>query len=440
MNSSLSDLIHQEQERQQSTLQMIPSENYTTPEVMSAVGSCLMNKYSEGYAGKRYYEGNEVIDQIERVAIEEAKALFKVPHVNVQPYSGSPANAAIEMALLEPGETMLGLQLQSGGHLTHGHPKVTFGGKFFKTVQFGLNAEARIDLDALRTLAEKEQPTVIIIGNTAYPFELDFAAFAEIADSVGAWLVADISHVAGLVVAGEHPDPVPHAHVVMTTTHKTLRGPRGAMILVTQKGLDRDPELGDKIDKAVFPGLQGGPHDNTTAGIAQALLQAKTPEFAEYARQIRRNAQTLATELVRGGLKLVGGGTETHLMILDLRDWGGGTQLAFALAQAGIVANKNSVPTDPFPPFYPSGVRLGTPSITTRGMKEEEMKQIAAWIVEVEKLSRQFALAADSTKEDRRRVIKEAKAWATAAPELQKIRQAVRELCVRFPVELEARV
>lgn len=438
MLTHLTDLISQEQDRQQSTLQLIPSENYTTPEVMAAVGSCLMNKYSEGYVAKRYYEGNEIVDQIEQLAIDEAKALFKVPHANVQPYSGSPANAAIEMALLEPGDTMLGLQLQSGGHLTHGHPKVTFGGKFFRTVQFGLDSSARIDIAALRELAQKEQPKLIIIGNTAYPFELDFSVFAEIADSVGAWLVADISHVAGLVVAGEHPDPVPYAHVVMTTTHKTLRGPRGAMILVTQKGLDRDSELADKIDKAVFPGLQGGPHNNTTAGIAAALLQAKTPEFSEYARQIRRNATALANELIAGGLTLVGGGTETHLMILDLREWGGGTQLAFALAQAGIVANKNSVPNDPFPPFYPSGVRLGTPSLTTRGMKEPEMVQLAKWIVEIEGLTRQFSLSAESSKEDRRRVIKEAKSWAKSAPELAKIRQEVRDLCATFPIILEA--
>jgi glycine hydroxymethyltransferase len=436
---SLTDLLKLEQDRQQLTLQMIPSENYTTPEVMALAGSCLMNKYSEGYPGKRYYEGNEIADQIEQLAIDHAKKLFHVPHANVQPYSGSPANAAIEMALLEPGDTMLGLQLSSGGHLTHGHPKVTFGGKFFRTLQFGLDSNARIDLAALRTLAQTEKPKLIIIGNTAYPFELDFAAFAEIADEVGAWLVADISHVAGMVVAGEHPDPVPYAHVVMTTTHKTLRGPRGAMILVTQKGLDRDPDLASKIDKAVFPGLQGGPHNNTTAAIAQALEQALTPEFKEYARQIRRNATALANALMAGGLKLVGGGTETHLMILDLREWGGGTQLAFALAQAGIVANKNTVPNDPFPPFYPSGVRLGTPSLTTRGMKEKEMEQVAKWIAEVERLTRQFALGEKSSKEERRSVIAQAKTWAESAPELKAIRQQVEDLCRQFPVELEAR-
>ncbi len=437
--SQLFDLLRQEQDRQQRTLQMIPSENYTSPEVMALVGSCFMNKYSEGYAGKRYYEGNEVVDQVETAAQELAKKLFGVPNVNVQPYSGSPANSAIQMALLQPGDTMLGLQLSSGGHLTHGHPKVTFGGTFYKTVQFGLDNRARIDIAALRTLAQQEKPQMIIIGNTAYPFELDFSVFAEIADEVGAWLVADISHVAGLVVAGEHPDPVPYAHVVMTTTHKTLRGPRGAMILVTQKGLDRDPELAAKIDKAVFPGLQGGPHNNTTAGIAMALEQASTPEFQQYATQIRTNARALADGLKAASLKLVGDGTETHLMILDLSDWGGGTQMAFALAQAGIVANKNTVPNDPFPPFYPSGVRLGTPSLTTRGMKEAEMQLIAGWVARVAELTRQFALTPESTKEERRAVISAAKKWAKSSAELHAIRTEVEALCAQFPIELEAR-
>ncbi|MCD8507313.1 serine hydroxymethyltransferase [Candidatus Woesebacteria bacterium] len=432
MSTSVQDLITQEQERQESTIQLIPSENYTTPEVMAAVGSVFMNKYSEGYPHKRYYEGNEIVDQIELLAQERAKELFHVPHVNVQPYSGSPANAAIEMALMEPGDTFMGLQLASGGHLTHGHPKVTFGGKFFHSEQFGLNDEARIDIEGLRKLAKKVQPKVIIIGNTAYPFELNFEIFAEIAEEVGAWLVADISHVAGLVVSGEHPDPVPYAHVVMTTTHKTLRGPRGAMILVTEKGLDRDPKLGDKIDKAVFPGLQGGPHNNTTAGIAIALEQAAQPAFKEYGQQIRKNARALAARLQTNGLKLVGDGTETHLMIIDVREWGGGTQLAYAMAQAGLVANKNTVPDEPNSPFYPSGVRIGTPSVTTRGMKEAEMEQIADWITEIEKLTRQFDLPKDKTQ--RKMILQAAREWAEQAPELKRIREEVRELCAQFPM------
>lgn len=432
VSDSVTDLIQRELQRQQTTIQLIPSENYTTPEVMAAVGSCLMNKYSEGYPYQRYYEGNEVIDEIESLAIDRAKALFGVPHVNVQPYSGSPANVAILMALLQPGQKLMGLQLSSGGHLTHGHPKVTFSGTFYETVQFGLNAQARIDLDEFAALARREKPQVIIVGTTAYPFTLDFAAFAQIADEIGAWLVADISHIAGLVVAGEHPSPVPHAHVVMTTTHKTLRGPRGAMILVTEKGLARDPHLGSQIDKAVFPGLQGGPHDNTTAGIAVALAQAAAPEFKTYAHQIIVNAQALAQQLLARGLSLVGDGTENHLMIIDAREWGGGTQLAYAMAQAGLYANKNTVPHEPNSPFYPSGVRLGSPSVTTRGMTVPQMVQIANWIADIEAQVQQFALPAD--KATRQTVLQAARTWAQGSAALQAIRADVAALCAQFPL------
>jgi glycine hydroxymethyltransferase len=425
-------LIDQEAQRQATTLQLIPSENYTSKEVRAALGSCLMNKYSEGYPRRRYYEGNEVIDVIEQLAIDRAKQLFGVPHVNVQPYSGSPANAAIEMALLNPGDTFMGLQLASGGHLTHGHPQVTFGGKFFRSVQFGLDSTAHIDMEMVRQLAQKEKPQLIIIGTTAYPFILDFAAFAQIADEVGAWLVADISHIAGLVVAGEHPSPVPYAHVVMTTTHKTLRGPRGAMILVTQKGLDRDPDLANRIDKAVFPGLQGGPHDNTTAGIAVALAQAAEPAFKQYAQLIRTNAHVLAQQLQKRGLQLVGGGTQTHLMIIDLSAWGGGTQLAYAMAQAGLYANKNTVPNEPHSPFYPSGVRLGTPSVSTRGMGQAEMIQLADWIAEIEQMARQFPLPKEKT--ERSSLLKEMRYWAENEPRLAAIRQEVAALCQQFPI------
>lgn len=425
-------LIDQELDRQETTLQLIPSENYASAEVIKAVGSVLMNKYSEGYSGRRYYEGNEIIDQVESLAVERAKALFKVPHANVQPYSGSPANAAIEMALLDRGDVLMGLQLSSGGHLTHGHPKVTFGGKFFRSVQFGLDPKARIDLKEFRRLAKEHRPKVIIVGTTAYPFELDFAKFAKVADEVGAYLVADVSHIAGLIVAGEHPDPVPYAHVVMTTTHKTLRGPRGAMILVTEKGLEKDLKLGEKIDKAVFPGLQGGPHNNTTAGIAVALGEAARPQYKQYARQVRKNSTALANRLMERGLKLVGGGTENHLMIIDLRDWGGGTQLAFAMAQAGLYANKNTVPNEPHSPFYPSGVRLGTPAVTTRGMKEKEMVKIADWIAEIEKMARQFELPKDKT--EKVALFKKARAWAQMSGELKSIRQDVGRLCRRFPM------
>ena len=428
----INDLIEKEKKRQNDTIQLIPSENHTTPNVMKAVGSCLMNKYSEGYPGRRYYEGNEIIDEIERLAIDNAKKLFGVPRANVQPYSGSPANAAILMALLEAGDTIMGLKLSGGGHLTHGHPQVTFSGKFFKSVQFGLDENARIDIKKVAELASQHRPKLMIIGNTAYPFELYFDQFAKIADEIGAWLVADISHVAGLVVAGEHPDPVPHAHIVMTTTHKTLRGPRGAMILVTEKGLQRDPDLGGKIDRAVFPGLQGGPHNNTTAGIAVALEEALQPPFKTYAKQIRLNAKVLAAALQEKGLQIVGGGTQTHLMIIDLRNWGGGTQLAAAMAAAGLYANKNTVPDEPHSPFYPSGVRIGTPAVTTRGMQEKEMEQIAAWIAEIESLTKKFSLPSD--KLERRQLVKEVKQWAAQQARLKEIREEVGELCRQFPV------
>lgn len=432
MHDTVFDLIQQELDRQESTIQLIPSENYASKAVMQAVGSSLMNKYSEGYPRRRYYEGNEVIDEIETLAIERAQALFGVPHVNVQPYSGSPANAAIEMALLDRDDTLMGLELASGGHLTHGHPKVTFGGKFFRSVQFGLDGKARIDMVAFKKLALKEKPKLIIVGTTAYPFILDFAAFAKVADEVGAYFVADISHIAGLVVTGQHPSPVPHAHVVMTTTHKTLRGPRGAMILVTQKGLDKDAELESKIDKAVFPGMQGGPHNNTTAGIAVALEEANSEAYQKYGEQIIANAKTLATELKKNGLKLVGDGTENHLMIIDVQDWGGGTQLAYAMAKAGLYANKNTVPNEPNSPFYPSGVRLGTPAVTTRGMGEKEMIKIADWIAEIESLAKKFALPEE--KEERSHLLKDMRAWANSDKRLAEIRQGVSQLCAKFPV------
>lgn len=426
-------LLDREQERQEATLMMIPSENYASPAVLAAAGSVLANKYAEGYPGRRYYEGNEIIDEVERLAQARARELFHVPHVNVQPYSGSPANEAIQMALLKPGDTFLGLKLASGGHLTHGHG-VTFGGTFFHPVQFGLQDDARINMDEVRRLAHEVCPTMILIGNTAYPFTLDFAAFGQIANEVGAWLVADISHIAGLVVAGEHPSPVPHAHVVMTTTHKTLRGPRGAMILVTEAGLARDATLAERIDKAVFPGLQGGPHNQTTAAMAQAFAEALEPSFSVYARQIRLNARALARRLQGHGLTLVGGGTDTHLLLLDLRSWGGGTQMAFALAQAGIYANKNTVPNEPLSPFYPSGVRLGTPALTTRGMGESEMEQIADWMAQVHTLAQRYVLTPTMSKVERREVIRAAQAWARGDERLAAIRREVAQLCARFPV------
>jgi glycine hydroxymethyltransferase len=395
MNDPIFDLIDQETARQATTVPLIPSENITSAAVMQAVGSPLMNKYSEGYAHKRYYEGNEVVDQIEDVAIESAKKLFGVPFANVQPYSGSPANAAAQMAILQPGDTILGMKLASGGHLTHGHPKVTFSGTFYKTVQYGLTADARIDLDEVRRLAHEHKPKLMIIGTTAYPFTLPFEEFSKIAEEVGAYVLADISHITGLIIAGAHPSPVPFADVIMTTTHKTLRGPRGAMLLVTERGLKKEPDLGAKIDKAVFPGLQGGPHDNVTAGIAVALGEAATPEFQTYGKQIAANAKTLASALMKRGIKLVGNGTENHLMIMDFSEFGGGTQVAYAMAVAGLIANKNTIPNEPHSPFYPSGVRLGTPAVTTLGMKEQEMEVLGGYMLRaIEKRGDEAALAA----------------------------------------------
>lgn len=379
------DLVAKEEQRQKEKIGLIPSENTVSPAVSGVLSSVLSNKYSEGYPLRRYYEGNQCIDEIELLAQERVKQLFGVPYVNVQPYSGSPANLAIYFALMQPGETLMGLKLSNGGHLTHGHPKVTASGTFYNSVQYGVKADARIDFEELRALALEHKPKVLVAGNTAYPFVLEFEKFREIADEVGAWLVADISHVTGLVVGGEHPTPVPYADVIMTTTHKTFRGPRGAMILVTERGVAKDPDLGKKIDSAIIPGLQGGPHNATTAAIAIAAGEAMTPEFKTYAQQIRKNADALAKALMDHGLDLVGDGTETHLMVIDLTKVGVGlgVQVAYAMDVAGMYANRNTVPTEQGSPFYPSGVRIGTPLITSRGMKEAEMVQIAGWIARV---------------------------------------------------------
>ena len=385
MTDPIFDLITKEEKRQKDTLMLIPSENYTYPEVRAAVGSVLMHKYAEGYPGKRYYQGMEFVDQIENLAIQRAKKLFNVPHANVQPYSGSPANMAVYFALLEPGDTIMGLSLSHGGHLTHGHPKITFSGKYFKSVQYEITDRYDtcqwFDFEAIKKLAIETKPKIIVVGTTAFPRILDWKRFSEIAEEVGAYLLADISHIAGLVVGGVHPSPVPYAHIVTTTTHKTLRGPRGALIMVTQKGIKKDPDLPQKIDKAVFPGLQGGPHLHTIAGIAITLQKAMEPEFKDYAKQVVVNAQVLAEGLSLTGMIPVTGGTDNHLMVIDLRNVGlDGKTAAVALEESGIVVNANTIPNDPNPAYKPSGIRLGTPAVTTRGMKEEEMKKIAQWI------------------------------------------------------------
>ncbi len=378
MDKQIERLIKLEEKRQKETLMLIASENYASPAIRKAQNSMLNNKYSEGYPEKRYYQGNEFIDQIEKIAIERAKKLFGVPHVNVQPYSGSPANAAAIMAMVNPGETIMGLKLSGGGHLTHGHPKVTFSGKFFNSVQYDVDENGLINYDEVEKLALEHKPKLMVIGTTAYPRTLDFKRFSEIAKKVGALVLADISHIAGLVVGGVHPSPVGYADVIMTTTHKTLRGPRGAMLMTD------NPDLAKKIDRAVFPGLQGGPHNGTTAGIAIALAEAGSLKFEKYAQQIVKNAKVLSEELIKYGFELTTGGTDNHLMVVDLRNKNiSGKQFAVDLEKAGLVLNYNSVPHDTNPPANPSGIRLGTPAVTTRGMKEKEMKQIAKWIHQV---------------------------------------------------------
>ncbi|MCE9572600.1 MAG: serine hydroxymethyltransferase [Deltaproteobacteria bacterium] len=371
---AIADLIVAEEVRERDTIRLIASENYASSAVLAAAGSVLTNKYSEGYAGKRYYEGQQEIDKIETLAIDRAKALFGADHANVQPYSGSPANLAVYFAFLKPGDTVMGMALPAGGHLTHGW-NVSITGAYFRAVQYGVRKDTqRVDLDEVRDLARKEKPKLLFAGGTAVPRTIDFAAYAEIAREVGAIFVADIAHISGLVAAGVHPSPVPVADVVSTTTHKTLRGPRGGMLMCTAAHAKA-------IDKAVFPGLQGGPHNHTTAAIAVALHEARTAEFKQYAAQIIANARAMAEELVARGFALVTGGTDNHLILADVTPKGlAGKPAAKALDEAGIVLNYNSVPFDPRKPFDPSGVRIGTPAVTSRGMKEPEMRQIAAWI------------------------------------------------------------
>jgi glycine hydroxymethyltransferase len=380
-DSQVFKLIEAEKKRQLETLMMIPSENYASQAVMEATGSILTNKYSEGYPGKRYYQGNQIIDDVENLAIERAMELFEVPYANVQALSGSPANLAIYFALCEPGDKIMGMRLADGGHLTHGYPKLSASGKFFTSVQYGVGEDGLLDFDAIRELAEKEKPKVMVCGFTAYPRLVEFSKFAKIADSVGAWLVADISHIAGLVVGKMHPSPMKAAHVVMTTTHKTLRGPRGALIMVTKKGLRMDKDLGKRIDKAIIPGLQGGPHNHVTAGIAVALREASKAGFKSYARKVVQNANVLGDALMDKGWALTTGGTDTHLLLADMRPFEvTGKVVACAMEVAGMIMNANSIPNDPAPPYRPSGLRFGSPGMTTRGMAITQMRQIAEWM------------------------------------------------------------
>nr|WP_203598250.1 serine hydroxymethyltransferase [Streptomyces sp. SID7909] len=370
----LAALVAAEERLQADTLRLIPSENYVSAAVLEASGTVLQNKYSEGYPGKRYYEGQQVIDQVETLTADRARALFAMDHANVQPYSGSPANLAVYLAFLKPGDTVLGMSLPMGGHLTHGWG-VSATGTWFNGVQYGVRRDTgRVDLDEVRDLALAERPKLIFCGGTAVPREIDFAGFAEIAREVGAVLVADIAHIAGLVAGGAHPSPAPHVDVVSTTTHKTLRGPRGAMLLSRA-------EHARALDRAVFPGLQGGPHNQTTAAIGVALKEAATPDFRAYAHAVVANARALGEELAARGFDLVSGGTDNHLLLVDLTAKNiPGKPAAKALDRAGIVANYNAVPYDPRKPFDPSGIRLGTPALTSRGVPVSEMARIAEWI------------------------------------------------------------
>jgi glycine hydroxymethyltransferase len=370
-------LIREEEVRETVKLRLIPSENYASRAVLEATGSVLTNKYSEGYAGKRYYEGQQIIDQVEELAVARLKALFGAQHVNVQPYSGSPANLAVYLAFCSPGDPVLGLGLPFGGHLTHGW-NVSITGKYFRSVAYGVRREdQRIDFDQVRALAQEHRPKILWCGTTAYPRVVEFDKFREIADEVGAKLCADIAHISGLVAGGQHPSPIGVADVVTSTTHKTLRGPRGGIVMCRQ-------ELAKDIDRAVFPGLQGGPHNHTTAGIAVAAKEAQTPEFKTYARNVVENAKELAEALLSKGFELVTGGTDNHLILIDLTGKNlPGKTFAKALDRAGIVGNYNSVPFDPRKPFDPSGFRIGTPAITSRGMGKPEMRRLAGFMAEV---------------------------------------------------------
>jgi glycine hydroxymethyltransferase len=370
----IASLIEREARREFEKIRLIPSENYASVAVIEASGSVLTNKYSEGYPGRRYYEGQQYVDVIETLAVERAQALFGVDHANVQPYSGSPANLAVYLAFASPGDTIMGMSLPMGGHLTHGWP-VSVTGKWFHAVQYTVRADTgRVDMDEVRDLALRERPKILFCGGTAIPRTIDFPAFAQIAAEAGAVLVADIAHIAGLIAGGAHPSPAGHVDVITTTTHKTLRGPRGAMIMSTA-------EHASALDKAVFPGLQGGPHDHATAAIAVALQEAAQPDFRTYADQVVANARALAEALTARGYDLVSGGTDNHLILVDLTRQGiGGKPAARALDRAGLELNYNTVPYDPRKPFDPSGIRLGTPAITTRGLGEQHMPLIAAWL------------------------------------------------------------
>lgn len=382
VDKEMHELILEEKQRQRNVLSLIPSENFCSKEVFQALGSVLNNKYAEGYPGKRYYQGNKIIDKIETLAIERSKKLFNAEYANVQPNSGSPANMAVYFGLLKPGDTILAMSLSHGGHLTHGSP-VNFSGKLYNFVFYGVEKDTeKIDMEKVRKLAKNYKPKLIVSGFTAYPRIVNFKEFHKISQEIDAISMADISHIAGLIVGGVHPSPFPFTDVVTTTTHKTLRGPRGAIILCKAK-------FGQAIDKAVFPGLQGGPHEHVIAAKAVAFKEAMNPRFKEYAKQIVKNAKTLASFLIKNKVKLVTNGTDNHLILIDLihTDFIGkpglGKKYAVSLEEAGIITNCNTIPYDPSTPFKPSGIRIGTPAITTLGFKEKDMKTVGNYIVKI---------------------------------------------------------
>lgn len=427
-------LVSDEAKRQKEELEMIPSENYASAAVLEASGSLLNNKYSEGYPGKRYYCGNRFIDEIEMECQSRVKDLFGVEHANVQPYSGSPMNLAVYLATCQPGDSVLGLNLTDGGHLTHGW-KVSATGLYYNTHAYHVKESGRIDLDEVWALAKEHKPKLIWLGGTAYPFELELEDFAQIADDVEAYLACDISHIAGLILPGVLKNPVPFCHIITTTTHKTLRGPRGGLIMVTKRGLRKDPELAEKIDKAVFPGLGGGPHNSQIAALAVALKEAHSPKFKKYAVQVVKNAKILARELMKGGLELVGKGTENHLVLVDLNKTNGvgsGRIVSEMLEYCGIIVNRNTVPKEPGSPFEPSGIRLGTPALTTRGMKEVEMRKIGQWIAKI--ITKVGKIELPENKEARLAYRNSKLDQLKNDKEINRIKQEVKKFASKFPL------
>ncbi len=426
----LYNLIKEEEKRQKESLELIPSENIVSLPVLEAMGSILTNKYSEGYPGARYYGGNEIIDKIEILAQERAKKIFKVPYVNVQPYSGSPANFAVYIATCKVGDTVMGQHLFDGGHLTHGW-KYSATSKFFKTVQYHVKENGQIDIEGAREIAKKEKPKLIWVGATAYTKEFPFKEFSKIAEEVGAYLVADIAHVAGLVAGGVHISPVEYVDIITTTTHKTLRGPRAGMIMVTEKGLKKDPKLAEKINKSIMPGSQGGPHNHIIAGMAVAFGEALKPAFKKYAKQIVKNANALAKTLIKEGIELVGNGTENHL-ILAKTSKAKGALAEIVLDEIGLTVNKNTIPLEPSSAFFPSGIRMGTPSITTRGMKTKEMKQIGKVIAKCFKFFENIELP--KGKKAKEEFLNNFKKEIKINPEIKLLKKEIKKLAKQFPI------